>query len=253
MEGLAEVLGVLRFKNQHHLVSLLSGAYVTFENVDVGFSLTGTAEYDIATAVVYAPISAVETLRSLGKDDSEAILEAMQEVWPTDLAGGTIIRDLAYRVATESLHEMPLTLSDSPTGWDRVDRGVDKLRAQLSMASTEEDHQQVGLLCREVLISLAQAVFDRQRHSAVSEDGTKISDTDVKRMIEQYLCTEAPGRRNKEVRGCVRSAYDLAVAVQHGRSATYRDAALSVQATFSVVGMVEIISGKRGYSGVDSG
>ena len=67
-------------------------------------------------------------------------------------------------------------------------------------------------------------------------------------MIEQYLVKELPGRGNKEVRGCVRSAYDLAVAVQHGRTSTYSDAALCVQATFGVVGMVEIISGKRGQS-----
>ena len=215
MEDMAKICGVLRFKNQHHLVGLLSSAYLTFEDPDLGFSLTGEAHYDIATVVVHAPISNVEKLRSLGRDDSRAIRDAMEEVWPVDSAGGTIVRDVVYRVAPESLNAMLLTLSDSPTGWDRVDRGVDKLRAQLAMASTEEDHQQVGLLCREVLISLAQAVFDRGRHSPVSEDGTNISDADVKRMIEQYLMKELPGRGSKEVRGCVRSAYDLAVAVQH--------------------------------------
>jgi hypothetical protein len=43
-----------------------------------------------------------------------------------------------------------------PTGWARVDRGIEKMRNQLETANSEEDHQAVGLRCREVLISLAR-------------------------------------------------------------------------------------------------
>ena len=247
VDEMAQVCGVLRFKNQHHLVGLLSSAYLTFEDPDLGIPSIGDAHYEIVTMVVHAPISDVEKLRSLGDDDSRAIRDAMREVWPADTGGGTIIRDVVYRVAPESLHSMPLTLSNSPTGWPKVDRGVDKLRAQLGVASTVEDHQQIGHLSREVLISLAQAVFDRRYHSSVSDDGRDIGDADVKRMLEQYLKKELPGRGNKEVRGCVRGAYDLAAMVLHRRTATYRDAALCVQAVFSLVGMVEIIAGRRDY------
>jgi hypothetical protein len=38
------------------------------------------------------------------------------------------------------------------TGWERVDRGLSKVRGQLDRASAEEDFQAVGLVCREVLI-----------------------------------------------------------------------------------------------------
>jgi hypothetical protein len=50
------------------------------------------------------------------------------------------------------------------TGWQRVDRTVTHLRQQLAKAETEEQFQAVGLLCREALISLAQAVFKPDEH-----------------------------------------------------------------------------------------
>ena len=51
-----------------------------------------------------------------------------------------------------------------PTGWARVDRTVSQVRTRLETASTEEQFQTVGLLCREALISLAQTVFDPVQH-----------------------------------------------------------------------------------------
>lgn len=41
------------------------------------------------------------------------------------------------------------TIRREATGWDRVDRGIDKMRTQLAAAAHEEDFQQVGLLGRE--------------------------------------------------------------------------------------------------------
>ena len=37
-----------------------------------------------------------------------------------------------------------------PTGWERVDRCLARARTQLDTASSEEEWQSVGLLCREV-------------------------------------------------------------------------------------------------------
>ena len=64
------------------------------------------------------------------------------------------------------------------TGWERVDRTVTALRQQLAVAETEEQFQTVGLLCRETLISLAQAAFSPDEHPTL--DGVKASDTDTK-------------------------------------------------------------------------
>lgn len=51
-----------------------------------------------------------------------------------------------------------------PTGWARVDRNVEKIIKALEMAKNEEDFQTVALLCREAIISLAQAVYDPEQH-----------------------------------------------------------------------------------------
>ena len=50
------------------------------------------------------------------------------------------------------------------TGWLRVDRTARELRARLAAAQNEEQFQAVGLLCREMLISVAQEVFFAEQH-----------------------------------------------------------------------------------------
>jgi hypothetical protein len=91
--------------------------------------------------------------------------------------------DLINRVRSGSL-QVGSDLFDQPTGWSRVDRGVEKFRRVLETATSEEDFQGVGLLCREVLISLAQAVYVPELHP--TSDGVEPSETDAKRMLEAY-------------------------------------------------------------------
>lgn len=131
----------------------------------------------------------------------------------------------------------------APTGWARVDRGVDALRRRLETAGTEEEFQTVGLLCRETLISLGQAVFDSEKHP--TSDGTKPSETDGYRMIEAFIATELGGGSNEIIRSHVKSALKLANDLQHRRTAAPRDAHLCAEATRTVVNLVAIISGRR--------
>jgi hypothetical protein len=130
-----------------------------------------------------------------------------------------------------------------PTGWARVDRNVGELRDKLAAAKVEEHFQTVGLLCREALISLAQAVFVAEQHPTV--DGVKASSTDAKRMLEAYFVVELGGGANDEARKHARSALDLAVNLQHKRTATFREAAMCVEATTSVINIIAIVSGRR--------
>lgn len=132
---------------------------------------------------------------------------------------------------------------EEPTGWSRVDRGVYEIRRRLEQAEVEEHFQAVGLLCREVLISVAQVVYDSQRHS--TEDGTQPSETDAKRMLDAYIATELSGYPNEGARRHAKAALSLANDLQHHRTATYRQAALCAEATTSVVNLVAIISGRR--------
>lgn len=129
-----------------------------------------------------------------------------------------------------------------PTGWALVDRQLAKARMQFDKASHEEDWQGVGLTCREVLISLGQAVYVEGVHETT--DGVKPSPTDAKRMLEAFVRHEMPGEGFKEVRAHVRAAVDLAVHFQHQRTATRQLAALCLEATTSAVAVVAIIAGR---------
>jgi hypothetical protein len=157
----------------------------------------------------------------------------------------TFISDL-LRPAQAQLRDhiagVPLR-DDAPTGWSRVDRCLDRIRKRLEEAQTEEDYQGVGLLCREALISLAVNVYDPERHGSV--DATTPSDTDAKRMLEAYVAGEFPGGANEEIRRAARSSVVFADALQHRRTATFRDAALSFATTRAVVSVITILAGRR--------
>lgn len=107
----------------------------------------------------------------------------------------------------------------------------------------EEQFQGVGHLCRELLISVARAVYDPSKHPPL--DDKTPSSTDAKRMLESYFAIELPGSGNSDARKHARAAFDLANSVQHDRVATFRDAALCAEAAISVVRIVAIVSGRR--------
>lgn len=136
----------------------------------------------------------------------------------------------------------PTTIVE-PTGWPRVDRTMGEVRRRLAEADSEEQFQAVGLLCREVLISLAQAVHDPKQHPPIDD---KIpSETDAKRMLEAYIAVSLAGSSHEVARRHARAAYDLAVDLQHRRTAIFRQAAMCVEATSSVVNVIAIASGQR--------
>ncbi len=130
-----------------------------------------------------------------------------------------------------------------PTGWERVDRTVGTVREQLAAATSEEQYQAVGLLCREALISLAQAVYSAECHPTL--DGVRASSTDAKRMLDAFIAVELAGAHNKVARQHARAAFDLANELQHRRTATFRDAAMCVEATTTVINVIAITSGRR--------
>jgi hypothetical protein len=134
-------------------------------------------------------------------------------------------------------------LFDEPTGWVNVDGIVGEIRRRLKEASTEAQFQAIGLLCREALISLAQSVFDPNRHKPA--DQVESSSTDAKRMLEAYLAAELRGRANEVARRSAKAALDLANELQHRRTATFREAARCAEATKSLVNLVAIISGRH--------
>ena len=245
MDSLSDVVAILRYEGRQDLSALLADAYVDFEYLDTAFSMTTDAEIELTNANIYAPISACKTLRERSKDDKDVIHNALCEVWPVSEAGGMAIQSVSYSINKDSLRDGTTSLYTNPIGWQRVDRTMDRIRELLTTASTEEHFQEVGVLCREGLISLAQVVFDSKQHPSLPNDNTDVSDTDVKRMIARYMAAEYPGASSGELRKCVNSAVDLANKVTHARTSVYRDAAFCAQATVNVIGLIAVISGKR--------
>lgn len=133
---------------------------------------------------------------------------------------------------------------EEPTGWQKVDRQFQEVRLRLDTADSEEQYQAVGLLCREVLISVAQEVHDPSVHRTL--DGVPPSDTDAGRMLESFFGAELEGGVNEESRAHAKAALRLALALQHKRTADFRMAALCAEATSSVVNIVAVLAGRRG-------
>jgi hypothetical protein len=132
---------------------------------------------------------------------------------------------------------------EEPTGWVRVDRSVGEIKQRLVQSETEEQFQGIGLLSRETLISLAQVVFVEDTHKII--DGTKVSKTDAKRMLEAYIAHTLSGSSNENIRRHARASLDLANDLTHRRTASFRQAALCAESTNAVVNIIAIISGRR--------
>lgn len=135
------------------------------------------------------------------------------------------------------------TATVEPTGWERVDRALHEAKSRLAVAKTEEQFQAIGLLCREILISTAQSVFDPLNHPTLDE--VKASTTDAKRMLEAYIAKELNHSANEYVRKHAKAALDLALNMQHKRTATFRDTGICLEATSSVVNVIAVLAGRR--------
>lgn len=122
---------------------------------------------------------------------------------------------------------------------ERLERTLARAAEKVASAVTEEEFQEIGLLCREALITLSQAVYDSDKHPPT--DGQDPSNTDAKRMLDAFLVVELAGPEHKHARTQVRSAWDLAVQLQHRRTADAKAARLCLSATDAVVSLVRSV------------
>lgn len=187
-----------------------------------------------------------ETLHPLVRQSADEVASLVQ-IYNRPLAvdGWRLVESgaISGRPIFSPVEDGRIVLFSEPTGWRKVDRQSSAVRAQLDAARTEEHYQAVGLLGREVMITVALEVYDPVRHS--SPDGVPPSTTDAKRMIEAMLAVEAAGPASEELRKHVRTAWDLAVALQHKRQSDFRTAAMCAEATFAVVNMLAVVAGRR--------
>lgn len=216
----------------------------------------GWVFYDRRFNLLYAPDTEFlrflcETVHPIVRPDSEDAL-ALVAFYNGELAadGWRLVqqREVSGKPIFSATQAGRAVVFEEPTGWTKVDRQLQEVRLRLEQAATEEQWQAVGLLCRETLITAAQAVFDPARHPPV--DDKLPSDTDARRMLEAIFDIELRGAPNEEARAHAKAAVRLALALQHKRTADFRTAALCAEGASSVVNMLAIVAGRRGGRGV---
>lgn len=140
-----------------------------------------------------------------------------------------------------SANEENKLIKYEPTGWDKVDDAIYKMRDILSKAIITEDYQAVGMYGREILISLAKIVFDREKHESV--DGVEIGEADSKRMLEAYInyCMKQHRSNPREIK-FAKSSIDFSNELTHNRTANLMDAELCYIAVVSTVNIIRIIN-----------
>ncbi len=117
-------------------------------------------------------------------------------------------------------------------------------RGRPEEAENEEQFQAIGLLCRLVLISVAEAVNGIARHPTL--DGVAASKTDAKWMLDAIIQLELRGSVKDEARAHSRAAMSLVLAFQHNRTADFWMAALCAEGTLAVTYLLAILGGRRG-------
>jgi hypothetical protein len=128
------------------------------------------------------------------------------------------------------------------SNWERLERSVKEINTRQKEASTEEQFQVIGLLCRETIITLSQAVYVESKHPSL--DGVDISKTDAKRMLESYIMVELAGGENEILRKYAKTTNDLANVLTHKRTATRRDASLCASATIALINLIGTLEGR---------
>jgi len=213
---------------------------------------TGWVFYDRRFNLLHAPDTKFlqflcETLHPIvrpNEEEVQTLLSVFNDTLAADgwqLVPGKVISGKPLYVAQSAQR---VAVYEAPTGWQKVDRQLQEMRSRLDSADTEEQYQAVGLLCREVLISVAQEVYDPSLHTPIGDKAP--SETDAKRMLEAIFEVELKGSSNEEARAHAKAAVRLALALQHKRLADFRTAALCAEGTWSVVNMLAIVAGRRG-------
>lgn len=134
--------------------------------------------------------------------------------------------------------DIKIDLSD----WDKIKRNIIEIKKREVQAVVEEQYQAVGMLCREVIISLAQAVYIPEKH--ISLDGVEISKTDAKRMLDAYIAVTLAGKESEELRSYAKVTNKLANVLTHKRTATKQEMLLCTSATLALINLIGVLEEK---------
>jgi len=136
---------------------------------------------------------------------------------------------------------------EEPTPFDEVIRRADQAEAKLDSAVEIEDFQAVGMLLRESLISLAQAL---RRRVPIQDHVEKPKDADFVGWTEILMNELCPGGSNKDLRqhlkNTAKESWQLANWLTHTRSATKTASSIAKQSCQMTIGhFIQILEGGR--------
>jgi hypothetical protein len=131
-------------------------------------------------------------------------------------------------------------LAGAPS-WQRAERELAKARQHLEAAHYEEEFATVGLCCLAALISVAQAVYDPDKHCP--EAGQPPSTSHAALMLDGYVAKELSGPQNARVRKVIKDLATLAEEVKHSRTSDRTRATICLAATEAVVRVVAAVAG----------
>ena len=140
----------------------------------------------------------------------------------------------------ESLVDFISDISD----WNGIKEAISKINNDCSLAYSEMEYQNIGNSCRNLVISVAQIVFQPEIHGKYNKDGKELSKTDAIGMLNNYFSYNFSGSSNELYRKYAKAANDLANMLTHKRNATKRDMLITVSATLSLVNLIGVMEGK---------
>ena len=130
------------------------------------------------------------------------------------------------------------------SSWPEISNAVDRILQSGSIAESEIDFQNVGNSCRELIISLAQIVYNPSIHGDKNNEGKAIGKTDAMGMLTNYFNHTLFGSSNDEYRSYAKATHKIANMLTHKRNATKKDMLITISATLSLINLVGIIEGK---------
>lgn len=116
------------------------------------------------------------------------------------------------------------------TSWELVDAQISRLRTRLATCDGPEDSQAIGLLCRDIFVSLADAAHEPAAHGP--------ADSSAVDRLNAVVEVAGGGSTNAGLRKLLKATVDFANKVQHQRTATSKKAGICAEATVAAVHLV---------------
>ncbi len=139
-------------------------------------------------------------------------------------------------------------LVTTPTPWETINVAQDNLIKNLKEANQSIDFQNIGNSSRTLLQSLAEIVFDSDKHKAETAE-IALDKGKFKNRLHTFIKSELTGENKSTIRGLATSlvstagkSIDLSNELTHDLSADSFIAEICVVSTLSVINIVRLIN-----------